>query len=248
MSSQIIYNTENKIDQPSLQLLATMCSLSNNLLSFDDDNQTNQALPSLIWVLRNFQLGHSFPKDSDYLEDALTEKHTDSDSQRENKRIISKWFDKQRRDCICLSEPASDKSGRTLEDINKNLTKTSPSDLRPKFNFQMNELIKLSRETIKPSKFNDGDAFIKFLKKFVDLINDESKFCLQDLTSTALQLKKKVFSDRLVSEIKKHLIEGEGLNEDQLKSIFLKASLLVQKKYEIDDSEVNQEKEGIYLS
>ena len=240
MSSQIIYNTKDYIDQHSLEVLASMCSLSNKLLSFDDQNQANQTLPSIIWAIRNFTLLHNFPKDNDYFEDVLTIKQNDSSNQIENKKIISKWFDQQRRHCICLPVPASDSSGRPMEEILSNLSAINPSVLRPKFNIQMNELIKLSRSIVKPSNSRNGVVFMDFLEYLVGLINNEEIISLEDLTKTALELKVKKFEDRLVSEIKNNLTEDEGLNEDKLKKVISDACLSVKKIYGIQGSECDK--------
>ena len=236
MSSQIIYNTTGFIDQKSVEDLGKMCLLENLYSS-----NGSKALPSLVWVIRNFTLGHQFTSDKEYLENSLAIKTDDSKSQIENKESISKWFTEERRKCICLPVPASDLPEMKTEEILSKLSEVHPSKLRPEFNTLMNVLIKLSRENVKPSGFNEGKSFVEFLEHLVELLNTNSIISEDDLTKTALDIKKKIFERSLDSKIREKL-NGVPIEITELDKIIHQALESESKKIGVDESNLEFKK------
>ncbi len=135
-----------------------------NILNNDENIDTSDYFPQLIWVLRDFSLDKGDMTPKEYLELCL--KNVEDNSNKElmskniSRDIIKKNFKK--RDAYTLVIPTTD------EQKIKNLENESRNVLRIEFLQQVDDMINLIKTTIPEKKINnvllDGEALFGLLQ------------------------------------------------------------------------------------
>jgi hypothetical protein len=180
LSSYFIFNSQNSIDENSIQNLSFIVNITKNIQinnhkeDLDPKDYAN-FLPSFMWVLRDFSLqlknseGEQISS-KEYLEKCLEVQKGFSDSiEQKNKiRNLLKDFFKER-DCTTLVRPLTD------EENLQNLSNLELSSLRPEFAEQVLGIRKKILHKIKPKVLKgqilNGEMFCSMIDSYVNSIN-----------------------------------------------------------------------------
>ncbi|CAD8209805.1 unnamed protein product [Paramecium octaurelia] len=171
ISSNLLYNVMQVIDEKSLETLSFTTNISKHLLG--DDEFITQYLPSLTWVIRDFGLDLQGSTPNTYLEECLDEQQGFADEFKQRNQIrqaITKYF--KRRNCYTLVRPVADE--RQLRELDK----VAYSELRYEFKIQLNQLIQNTLLDIQPKMYKNtplnGKRLIELVTQYVTTINNGS--------------------------------------------------------------------------
>ena len=173
LSSVFVYNSVGAIDESALDKLSMVCELTR-LIEDASDNRSD-AMPSLVWLLRDFFLDFGDESSaSDYLEKALrnspgAEASTSAQEQRNFIRDTIRGLFPQR-ECLALVRPHANE--RTL----RNLDSLPVSSLRTEFMDGVESLYQSILNQVRPKRFGDrrldGEMMAAMVEGYVTAIND----------------------------------------------------------------------------
>jgi len=183
LGSYLVYNSFNSLDETAIQQLSMVTELSKRIKFSEDDNFDSQNyFPSLLWVVRDFHLelvdefGQKITHD-EYLESALREQTDFSKEAMERNKIrtLLKAFFKERH-CFTLVRPANDE--KDLQALSTNNSKT-----RAQFEQQLQDVKNLLFSTMKSKNVNGipmtGKVFLAFTEKILISLNEGAVFFMK---------------------------------------------------------------------
>lgn len=190
LSSLFIYNSMKNIDESAIENLALVLNFAKKIQGkYNEINDYANNFPSFLWVLRDFALelmdnqGNSIST-RQYLENALKEENINMVSQSSyNQGILEeiqkkndirrtlKLFFKER-DCYTLVRPVNDEKKLKLID------QLPTEELRPEFLSQMNKLVKLIFDNIRPKQiqggYMNGPMYLNLIKMYLNSLNSDN--------------------------------------------------------------------------
>jgi hypothetical protein len=230
LSSYFIYNSIKSIDSSALQNLSLVTHLSKYVLTRTGDQGLARAMPSLLWVIRDFSLqlvdteGRTVTPNQ-YLEYALSSGSGTDPETTKIQQVLRETFSSK--DCRTLVQPCSSE-----EDL-QNLDQVPDSALRPEFLKQIRDLRKHILDKVPIKKIYpdgkvcsvNGASLVLLAVQYLKTINDGSTPVIEDSWQLVSDKQTRQLMDKLERQFR---LAVETANPDKLEDLQLAADSLLQ--------------------
>jgi len=260
MSSTMVYNVMNAIDERAIEGLSFVANLSKYLSSehlMDQEENVAAYFPDLVWSVRDFAL-ELVGKDKtpvtpkEYMESSLAIRQGDTEeviTKNRVRRAITEYFKK--RECYTLVRPVNDEAEL------REMEKQPYEKIRLAFREQAEDMITSVLKGLRPKVIKgvavEGKVYTELILNFVDALNNQALPSIPATWERIIERELQSTLNRAVDFYVRNMrSETEGklpMNEDalqKLKSDISKKSEEILAQYKYSDVKLNVAKERYF--